>query len=133
MALVAAALGTGKLPTPHFTKDYVFNTKDVGVSLKNRKIVLEGMRKVVAGGTGQLAGKSVEANVIGKTGTAEVGSRANRRKNTWFIGYVTPTDKSIIKEPLALALVVENGESGGSTSAPKVGEILRAFYGESEK
>lgn len=133
MALVAAALGTGKLPTPHFTKDYVFNTKDVDVSLKNRKIVLEGMRKVVAGGTGQLAGKNVEANVIGKTGTAEVGSRANRRKNTWFIGYVTPTEKSIIKEPLALALVVENGESGGSTSAPKVGEILRAFYGESEK
>ena len=32
-----------------------------------------------------------------------------------------------------ISIIVENGESGGSTSAPKVGEILRAFYGESEK
>lgn len=132
MSLVAAALGTGKLPVPHFVENYTSRPKNLNFSKRDLSYVREGMRKVVSGGTGRLAGERVEADVMGKTGTAEVGSRANRRKNTWFIAYVTPTPKSLIQEPLALALVVENGDTGGSTSAPKVGEILRAYYGESE-
>jgi penicillin-binding protein 2 len=132
MSLVAAALGTGKLPVPHFAENYTSRPKNLNFSKRDLSYVREGMRKVVSGGTGRRAGERVEADVMGKTGTAEVGSRANRRKNTWFIAYVTPTPKSLIQEPLALALVVENGDTGGSTSAPKVGEILRAYYGESE-
>ncbi|MBR2920354.1 MAG: hypothetical protein IKC27_03255 [Kiritimatiellae bacterium] len=132
MSLVAAGLGSGKLPAPHLVEGYASTPKDIDIPERDFAYVAEGMRKVVAGGTGRLAGERVEAEVMGKTGTAEVGSRTNRRKNTWFIAYVTPTAKSAVQEPIAVALVIENGDTGGSTSAPKVGEILRAYYGESE-
>lgn len=132
MALVAAGLGSGKLPVPHLVEGYASPPKEIDIPERDFAHVAEGMRKVVAGGTGRLAGERVEADVMGKTGTAEVGSRTNRRKNTWFIAYVTPTPKSAVQEPIAVALVIENGDTGGSTSAPKVGEILRAYYGESE-
>ena len=132
MALVAAGLGSGKLPVPHLVEGYAPAPKDIDIPERDFAHVAEGMRKVVARGTGRLAGERVEAEVMGKTGTAEVGSRTNRRKNTWFIAYVTPTPKSAVQEPIAVALVIENGDTGGSTSAPKVGEILRAYYGESE-
>ena len=132
MALVAAGLGSGRLPVPHLVEGYASPPKEIDIPERDFAHVAEGMRKVVAGGTGRLAGERVEADVMGKTGTAEVGSRTNRRKNTWFIAYVTPTPKSAVQEPIAVALVIENGDTGGSTSAPKVGEILRAYYGESE-
>jgi penicillin-binding protein 2 len=132
MSLVAAGLGSGKLPVPHLVEGYASLPKEIDIPERDFAHVAEGMRKVVAGGTGRLAGERVEAEVMGKTGTAEVGSRANRRKNTWFIAYVKPTPKSAVQEPIAVALVIENGDTGGSTSAPKVGEILRAYYGESE-
>lgn len=132
MALVAAGLGSGRLPVPHLVEGYASPPKEIDIPERDFAHVAEGMRKVVAGGTGRLAGERVEADVMGKTGTAEVGSRTNRRKNTWFIAYVTPTPKSAVQEPVAVALVIENGDTGGSTSAPKVGEILRAYYGESE-
>ena len=91
--------------------------------------VREGMRMVVAGdgrvrGTGWRAGDGVGVSVSGKTGTAEVGVGANRRKNVWFMAYA-PSEAPVA----AVALVVENGETGGGTAAPKVCEILKAFFG----
>ncbi len=86
---------------------------------------------VVAGdgssrGTGWRAGEGVAAEVCGKTGTAEIGRGATRRKNTWFIAYAPAASPTI-----AVAMVVENGESGGGTTAPKVGAVLKAVFGES--
>ena len=88
------------------------------------------MRQVVAGGTGRLAGENVNACVIGKTGTAQVGLGATKRKNVWFVAYATPTPTSRTQEPLAVALVVENGESGGGTTAPKACEVFKTIFGE---
>lgn len=133
MSLVAAALGTGFLPVPRLNSDVPVSIRALGIPQRHLAEVRKGMFKVVDGGTGRHAGENVNAKVIGKTGTAEVGSRANRRKNTWFIAYVEPVAGSKINEPLALALVVENGESGGATAAPKAGEILRAHYGEAAR
>ena len=62
--------------------------------------------------------------VSGKTGTAEVGAGERKRKNAWFIAYA-PSDAPTA----AIALVVENGESGGGTAAPKVCAILKAMFG----
>ena len=62
--------------------------------------------------------------VAGRTGTAEVGRGRRRRKNTWFIAYA-PADNPVV----AVALVVENGVSGGSTAAPKVANILKETFG----
>ena len=80
------------------------------------------MRAVVEDGTGSRAAiKGV--TVCGKTGTAEIGEGAKRRKNTWFIAFA-PSDAPQV----AVALVVENGESGGGTAAPKVAEILKKAF-----
>lgn len=133
MSIVAAALGTGRVPVPRLNSDVPVSTRHLGIPERDLREVRNGMRKVVEGGTGRRGGEKVKAAVIGKTGTAEVGSRGNRRKNTWFIAYAEPVEGSKVNEPIAIALIVENGESGGATAAPKVGEILRHYYGESDR
>lgn len=134
MALAVGAIGSGSLAVPRLAAMGDVSAAPIDVPEEHLAAVREGMRRVVQRGTGRKGGEGVEANVLGKTGTAEVGSKSNRRKNTWFVAYCTPTASSRRKDPLALAIVVENGESGGSTAAPKVAAILKSYYGErSEK
>jgi cell division protein FtsI/penicillin-binding protein 2 len=48
-----------------------------------------------------------------------------RRKNTWvtaFAPFAQPT--------VAVAIIVENGESGGLTVAPMVHDVLASIFGE---
>lgn len=133
MACVAGAIGTGYLVTPHLKKEAPFERKALPFSQAQLNIVREGMRMVVKGdgetrGSGSLGGEGVEVEVAGKTGTAEVGQGKNRRKNTWFIAYA-PVEKPSV----AIAMVIENGESGGRTTAPRVGAILRAIFNGHER
>ena len=128
MARVAGALGTGYLTTPHLRYGAEVRREVLPFSRQHLRIVQEGMRMVVTGeghirGTGWRGGEGVPVHVSGKTGTAEIGSRANRRKNTWFIAYAPSENPSV-----AVALVVENGESGGSTAAPRCANILRECF-----
>ena len=121
MARVAGALGTGFLVTPHLRAGIEPKRQPLPFSAEHLDIVREGMRRVVDGGTGRRGGEGVTADVLlGKTGTAEVGSRTNRRKNTWFIAYARRGAKSV-----AVAMVIEDGESGGLTTAPLVAEVLQ--------
>jgi penicillin-binding protein 2 len=83
------------------------------------------MRMVVDGGTGRRGGDGVSVPVSGKTGTAEVGRGESRRKNAWFIAYA-PSENPMV----AVAMVVENGDSGGGTAAPKVCEILKEVFND---
>jgi len=130
MARVAGAIGTGFLVTPHLKRDVAPERRPLAVSAHHLTIVRAGMRMVVAGdgkvqGTGWRGGDGVPVAVAGKTGTAEVGRGASRRKNTWFIAYA-PAEAPRV----AIALVVENGVSGGTTAAPRVGAILRRVFGD---
>ena len=129
MACVAGAIGTGRLVTPHLRMDAPARSRPLPFPEGLLRAVREGMRMVVAGdggarGTGWRGGEGVPVPVSGKTGTAEVGAGESRRKNAWFIAYA-PSDAPTA----AVALVVENGESGGLTAAPKVREILKAVFG----
>ncbi|MBO5647474.1 MAG: penicillin-binding protein 2 [Kiritimatiellae bacterium] len=130
MALAVGAIGSGALAVPHLAAMGDVSITPIDVPEDHLEAVREGMRSVVLRGTGRKAGEGVDADVFGKTGTAEVGSRNNRRKNTWFVAYCTPTESSLSRDPIALAIVVENGDSGGSTAAPKVAAILKSYYGE---
>jgi len=126
MACVAAALGTGRRVTPRLRADAPVQTAPLPFSARALDIVREGMRRVVEpDGTGARGAEGVDARVIGKTGTAEVGRGATRRKNTWFIAYAEKASRAV-----AVALVIEDGESGGRTAAPRVAEILRGIFGE---
>ena len=125
MARVAGAIGTGQLVRPHLRADTPVERAGLPFSRNALAVVREGMRMVVDGGTGKLAGEGVSVSVSGKTGTAEVGIGANRRKNTWFIAYAPSENPTV-----AIAMVIENGVSGGGTTAPKVCEILKTIFGE---
>lgn len=125
MARVAAALGTGWLVTPHLRLDLPTERTRLPFEEAHLAIVREGMRRVVEEGTGRLAGLGIPVSVAGKTGTAQVMVNGRRCKNTWFIAYAPLENPTI-----AIAMVVQNGDSGGGTTAPKVREILKEVFGE---
>lgn len=84
-----------------------------------------GMHDVATVGTGrrvQVRGLDVAA----KTGTAEYDAGGVRRKNTWVTAFA-PFDYPTV----ALAIVIENGVSGGQTVAPMAHNILVTMFGES--
>lgn len=124
MARVAAAIGTGYLTVPHLKADLVAPRQILPFTARQLKVVRDGMRMVVDGGTGRRGGSDLAVSVSGKTGTAEVGVGERRRKNTWFIAYA-PSEMPAI----AVAMVIENGDSGGGTTAPKVRNVLAHVFG----
>ena len=127
MALVAGAIGTGRLVKPHFKKTVRESTDRGRVPFTDAQLatVRRGMEAVVNDreGSGVKGGEGVPVKVAGKTGTAEVGRGERRRKNTWFIAYAPAENPEV-----AIALVIEDGVSGGGTSAPKVANILKEIF-----
>ena len=128
MALVAGALGTGYRVTPHLKFGTPAARQPLPFSAEHLAVVREGLKMVVTGdgdarGTGWRGAVDVPVSVAGKTGTAEVGRGASRRKNAWFIAYAPADNPSV-----AVAMVVENGEGGGVTAAPKVAAVLRRAF-----
>jgi penicillin-binding protein 2 len=102
--------------------------KPLAFSETHLKVVREGMEKVTQpGGTGHKASIGLKVKVAGKTGTAEIGRGATRRKNAWFIAYA-PIENPVV----AIAMVVEYGDSGRGTAAPKVRRILGEIFGYEE-
>jgi cell division protein FtsI/penicillin-binding protein 2 len=77
------------------------------------------MRGVVTHGTGNaLAG--VPGGVAGKTGTAEYGSGSPPPTHAWFVAF---------RGDLALAVLVEDGVSGGAVAAPIAARFFAAYGG----
>ena len=75
------------------------------------------MRSVVTEGTGTAAAVS-GVKVCGKTGSAQVGGGA--AAHAWFVGFIEEDE-----HPLAIAVLVENGDSGGRVAAPVAAAVLR--------
>ncbi|MDT8901500.1 peptidoglycan D,D-transpeptidase FtsI family protein [Anaeroselena agilis] len=73
------------------------------------------MQQVVSGGTGYAA-RVAGVKVAGKTGTAE---NPHGASHAWFIGFA-PADAPEI----AIAVVVENGGSGGEAAAPIARQVI---------
>ena len=77
------------------------------------------------GGAKNARNKGVE--LYGKTGTAEVGSRARRYKNTWFSGFGT---SPVNGKTYTIVVFVEHGVSGGSTAAPIAAQFFEQWTPE---
>ena len=73
-------------------------------------------------GTGKHA-KLADVIMAGKTGTAEIGRKGEGHKNTWMIAFA-PFDKP----RYAVAILVEEGVSGGSTVAPLLQKIMQGIF-----
>ena len=77
------------------------------------------MRNVVTNGTGRSVAKS-PVQIAGKTGTAELAKGAS---HAWFIGFA-PYDAP--GRRIAFAVLVENGQYGGTAAAPIAGDLMAA-------
>ena len=92
------------------------------------RVVREGMRDAVnqPDGSGKRA-RLPNITVAAKTGTAEYGVKGAGRKMTWMIAFAP------FENPrYAVALLVEDGVSGGTTAAPRVKQLLAQVFTEVE-
>ncbi len=143
-AMTAAVANEGTIYRPHLVKRVVDPDGKVlkefapQVLMKtpgrgeNFRAVKEGLLAVVnePRGTGASA-RLYEVKVAGKTGTSQVvkmrdsrgGTPYEYRDHALFVAFA-PYDKPEI----AVAVVVEHGEHGGSAAAPIAGRILRAYF-----
>ena len=76
---------------------------------------------VVDSGTGTQA-RVEGADVIGKTGTAETGKE---KSDAWFVGTAQANGRSV-----TVAIVIEEGDSGGDVAAPKAATVFLAALRE---
>ncbi len=88
------------------------------------------------GGTAYAARIEGGVRIAGKTGTAEVTTRANRRNadprrawyfnrsHAWFAGFAPADDPEV-----AIVLLVEHGGAGGRNAAPIAIQILEEYLG----
>ena len=63
--------------------------------------------------------------VFGKTGTAE---NPHGEPHAWFVGFAKDN-----KETLSIAIVIENGGTGGSIAAPIATTIIKSYFGINER
>ena len=132
----AALANGGKILQPHLAQrvvDSLGNTlyerrtkviAELPVTPESLEIVKKGMFEVVhdAMGSGREA-RLENLKIYGKTGSAEVGSRQNRSHITWFICFFTHEERTY-----AMAVMVEDGRSGGKTCAPIAKRFILTFF-----
>lgn len=145
MAVVAATLANGG----RVYRPYLYARKEGAhtASVVRRipyeadaiELVRKSMKAVVDTGTGRAILVRTETedgrrrrfrlkvDCAGKTGTAEIGRGETKRKNTWIIAFA-PYEQPTV----AIAMLVERGESGGKTVAPRVHKVLASIFGEEE-
>ncbi|QJC21143.1 penicillin-binding transpeptidase domain-containing protein [Arcanobacterium buesumense] len=130
MAMVSAAVANhGTLMKPYLVDQTM--TADLGVlsetqptqfstpiSSTTADILRSMMIGVVNNGTGANAGLS-NVQIAGKTGTAEIGS--DGEAHAWFIGFDATESPKV-----ALAVLVESGQSGAKVAAPIAKEVFNA-------
>ncbi len=108
---------------------YTFKPKIVDkipVSMKMIDTVRQGMYEVVNDSNG--SGKRAKTDVIslyGKTGTAQIGPRDKRTKNTWFTGFGQHKNKLY-----SIAISVNGGVAGGLTNAPMAKKFFELWLSE---
>jgi penicillin-binding protein 2 len=83
-----------------------------------------GMKDVVMSPRGSGRAAAVPGLVVaGKTGTAEFGRKEERRRHAWMIAFA-PYDRPTV----AVALLVDEGVSGGETAAPRMRQLLQGIF-----
>jgi cell division protein FtsI/penicillin-binding protein 2 len=113
MAGVAATVADGRWHAPRLVSTDPHRTgPDLPANEQSTLKTL--MRSVVTSGTGT-ALASVPGEVMGKSGTAEFGPGDPPKTHAWFIA---------IRDDLAVAVLVERGQSGGEVAAP----IAQRFF-----
>ncbi|HUU16768.1 MAG TPA: penicillin-binding transpeptidase domain-containing protein [Sedimentisphaerales bacterium] len=126
-AMAAIARGGAYKPPRLFmdnTYEFDFNKIDLGISLQTLAVIYDGMSAVVneTGGTAYTTFQPIltslaeqDIKVYGKTGSTQA------PENAWFGGFATDSQNRSI----AIAVVVEGGQSGSSDAAPLARDIIQ--------
>lgn len=134
--LMSIIRNEGKYYNPHFAKKYYSANQEIrsffdieyhekaisaDISSETWKILKEGMNYVMQGesGTGRFSNLP-ELDIYAKTGTAQ---NPHGDDHAWFVGFVEDD-----QNPLAFAIIVENGGSGGATAAPIGKKLIKKYY-----
>jgi len=96
--------------------------KNVNIPQNYLDIVLDGMRKVVTLGSGQLM-KTIPFEVAGKTGSAQI--QGNTKTNAIFAGFAPYQDPEI-----SILVLLEEPPEGSVVTIPLVDEIMRFYYND---
>ncbi|MEI6208881.1 MAG: penicillin-binding protein 2 [Desulfuromonadales bacterium] len=143
-SMIATVANEGTVFRPHLVKRIVdadgkqlkeIKPEVIGTaqfSKESYRLVKQGLLAVVneSGGTGGMA-RIYDVKVAGKTGTSQVIKMRDSKKGTpyqfrdhaLFVAFA-PYDKPEI----AVAVIVEHGEHGGSAAAPIAARILRTYF-----
>lgn len=124
MARVAATVANGgSAPQGRWIIDETNPRVRAPQPILNRDLAIQlagFMRAVITSGTGRaVSGSAIP--IAGKTGTAEL---AKAPSHAWFIGFAPYGAKP--GKQIAFAVLVENGQYGGTAAAPIAGEIVAA-------
>lgn len=86
------------------------------------KVVQEGMRQTVTGGTAQSLA-DLPVHTAGKTGTSQFG--AENKTHAWFVSYAPYEDPEI-----AMVVLVEGGGEGSSSAVPVTKEVYKWYFNQ---
>jgi cell division protein FtsI/penicillin-binding protein 2 len=119
MAAVAASVVAGHRVTPHLIADAELAGEPPATSLTGDEAAAlrSLMRAVVTDGGARALADVPGPEVIAKSGTAQYGSAESLRNHAWMIAG---------QGDLAVAVFVETGDYGSTTSGPLLADFLRA-------
>lgn len=124
--MFAVVANGGDRVTPHFVVEEGESPsqyrESLGMDPKTVKVLHEGLRQVVAAGTGGAVNDPKLPPIAGKSGTAEAPPREN---HTWFGAYGPFDDPEIV----VVAFGEHSGGGGGSFAAPMVKQVLDQYFG----
>lgn len=109
---------------PHFLKDNEAKKnwrESLNLKPETIRVLREGLRSVVNGGTGAVLNVPTIPPASGKSGTAE---SFGNKSHTWFGAYA-PSDKP---EIVVVAFAEHSGGGGGKICAPMVLKVLEAYF-----
>lgn len=94
---------------------------------KHIDLVRLGMKDVIMSPTGSGRTARIPGVVVaGKTGTAEFGRKDEKHRHAWMVAFA-PYDQP----KYAIAILIDEGVSGGETAAPRMRQLLHALFPDS--
>jgi penicillin-binding protein 2 len=121
--MFAVPANGGDRVQPHLLKDNEDSKWRKSLNLKPEtvRVLRQGLRQVVSGGTGQVLNVPTLPPVAGKSGTAQT---FRKQAHAWFGAYA-PADKP---EIVVVAFAEHSGGGGGKVAAPMVLKVLEAYF-----
>ena len=117
MAAVASSVQAGRTVLPNLVEGQKATSKAAPLTKAEAAQLKQMMRAVVTSGSGRRLASLDGPPAIAKTGTAEYGSKAPLKTHAWMIA---------AQGDLAVAVFVQDGDSGSGTAGPLLESFLRA-------